>query len=60
MGHLQLAFIERWLHFRARGRPQSFSAILVPLGAREAGFLAALEKWLSYTVTILDRFRCNP
>ena len=32
---LQLAFIERWLHYR--GRLQCFSAMLVLFGAREAG-----------------------
>ena len=35
VGQLQLAFIERWLHYR--GRLQSFSAMLVPFGIREAG-----------------------
>ena len=33
---LQLAFIERWLHYR--GRLQCFSAMLALFGAREAGW----------------------
>ena len=46
--------LEKWLHYS--GRLQCFSAMcLCFLGP---GRLAVLEKWLPYTVTILDRFHC--
>ena len=51
VGKSYLALTERWLHYR--GRLQCFSAMLVLFGVREAG---CSERWLPYTVTIIDRF----
>ena len=45
--------LQSWLHYR--GRLQCVSATLVLFGA---GRLAVLERWLPYTVTIIDRFHC--